>query len=113
LQVLGAAFNDNAAMLIPNFVQQFQVGFPVGSASADSVLAYLGFGLERYVVPQVAVIDRKGNIRAQTPAQGDPNLQMESYMRNLLDELLKEGAAAPAHHTTRVRAHSKTTASVR
>src|SRR6185437_12622178 len=96
LQVLGAAFNDNAAVLVPGFVQQFQVGFPVGYASADSVLSYLGFAMERYVVPQVAVIDRNGNIRAQTPAQGDPHLQTESYMRNLIDELLKE---APATRT--------------
>ena len=35
-------------------------------------MAYLGYNvMERYTVPQIVWIDRKGNIRSQTPATGD------------------------------------------
>jgi peroxiredoxin len=101
LSVLGVAFNDNAAVLVPGFVQQYNVGFPVGAADRQTVLNYLGISeMVRWVVPQVVVIDRKGNIRAESPAQGDPNLQTESYMRELLDTLLKEPAGAAARKTS-------------
>jgi peroxiredoxin len=107
LQVVGVAFNDNAALLVPSFVQEFGVPFPVGSAPADAVMGYLGFSvMDRYVVPQVMVIDRKGNIRAQSPPQGDEKLQNENNMRALLTSLLKEGAAAPTG-----KGPTKTTAS--
>lgn len=56
--------------------------------------------MTRWSVPQVVVIDRKGNIRAQSPAQGDPNLQMETYMRDLLDTLLKEPTASAKKAST-------------
>ena len=106
LQVLGVAFNDNAAVLVPAFVQEFGVPYPVGAAPSDAALGYLGFSvMDRWVVPQVVVIDRKGNIRAQSPPGGDERLQDESYLRNLITSLLKEGAA------TSVKAPTKTTAS--
>jgi len=107
LQVVGVAFNDNAAVLVPPFVQEFGVPYPIGAASPDAVMGYLGFSvMDRYVVPQVMVIDRKGNIRAQTPPQGDEKLQDESYMRNLLASLLKEGtptSSAPTKTTARAQ----------
>lgn len=101
LQVVGVAFNDNALVLVPGFVEQFNVGFPVGSSDRTAVLNYLGISeMVRWVVPQVVVIDRKGNIRAQSQAAtGDPNLQNEAYMRDLLDTLLKEPAGAPKKST--------------
>ena len=56
--------------------------------------------LDRWVVPQVAIIDRKGNIVAQSAATGTPELQDEAFLRNFLDKLVKEGgatgSAAPA-----------------
>ncbi len=96
LQVLGVAFNDNAAILVPDFVQQFGVNFPVGSSERGPVMTYLGLSeMVRWGVPQVVVIDKKGNIRAQTPPQsGDPVLQNDANMRELLGELLKEPAGA-------------------
>ncbi len=45
LQVLGVAFNDNAAMLVPDFVKQFAVPYPIGHATPDTVLNYLGFSV--------------------------------------------------------------------
>ena len=97
LEIYGVAIDtDNVAIKVPPFVQQYGVGYPMGFAKADEMLAFQGFSaMERWMVPQVVVVDRKGMIRAQSPAQGDPNLQTEAYMHNLLDSLLKEGAPAP------------------
>jgi hypothetical protein len=104
------AVNDNAAILVPGFVSQYEVGFPVGYATQESMKSFMGISeMERWVVPQVTVIDRKGMIRAQTPYSGDPNLQTESYMRNLLDGLLKEGGASTTK--TGTKAPTKSTAS--
>src|SRR5258706_7253356 len=105
LQVLGTAFNDEAnGPVVAQFITEFNVGFPVGYAKRDSVISYLGLSvMDRWVVPQVAVIDKKGNIVAQSDAMGTPALQDENYMRTLIDKLLKEGATtsstAPAKKT--------------
>ena len=99
-QALGAAFNDevNTPNLAANdqvtasFISQFQVGFPVGHAPRESVLSYLGVSdIESWVVPQIAIIDRKGVIRAQSASRGTADLQTEAYLRKYLGELLSEG----------------------
>jgi peroxiredoxin len=93
-QPLGVAFNsaDNAST-VANFVKQFGVDFPVGYATPDTVLSYLGFSvMDRYVYPEIVVIDRKGIIRAQSPPEGDPALQDENHLRMMIDGMLKEGA---------------------
>ena len=93
VQMLAVAFNENASALVANFVREFGVGFPVGSAMNDTVINFLGFSyLDRYVVPQVAVIDRKGMIRAQSGPQGDTNLQDAGFLKNLIGTLAKEGS---------------------
>lgn len=109
LQILTVAVNDNAMMLVPGFVQQFNVPWPVGYAPREALLNFQGFSeMDLWVVPQVIVIDRKGMIRAQTPVKGDPNLQSETYMRGLLTTLLAEKAPTTTHTKTPV----KTSASV-
>ncbi len=71
------------------------VTYPVGYTSSEKVDSYLGrSGMERFRVPQMVVIDRAGVIRTQSPGRGDPNLENENYLRNLIDSLLKEGAPA-------------------
>ena len=45
------------------------------------------------MAPQMAVIDRKGMVRAQSPPLGDANLQDEAKLRALIESLLKEGPA--------------------
>src|SRR5271165_2286557 len=40
VQFLAAAFNPDAAQLVPGFIAQFRPTFPVGSADRDSVLEY-------------------------------------------------------------------------
>jgi thiol-disulfide isomerase/thioredoxin len=119
-QAVGAVFNDEVnspnpasnAQVTANFVNQFQVGFPVGFAPRDSVLSYLGASaIENWVVPQIAIIDRKGVVRAQSEARGTAQLQTEDYLRKYLGELLDEGgakSAAPAKAAPKKAADKKT-----
>jgi hypothetical protein len=86
------------------FVKEFNIGFPVGFATRDSVVSYLGLSvMDRWVVPQVAIIDRKGNIVAQSLATGSPELQDEAYLRTFLEKLVAGGSptssTAPATKT--------------
>jgi peroxiredoxin len=92
--MLGVAFNDANGPMVSQFVKEFGIGFPVGYASRDSVISYLGLSvMDRWVVPQIAVIDQKGNIVAQSLSGGSPELQDEAYMRTLIGKLLKGGSA--------------------
>lgn len=98
LRVVGVAFNDGVEAnpgLVDQFVKATNAGFPVGSASRDSVLSYLGISvMERFVVPQVLIIDRRGTVRAQSDPLGSPELQEPSSLRSIVDGLLKESATA-------------------
>jgi peroxiredoxin len=95
LQVVGIAFNEDALTgpgAVEGFVTANHVSFPVGTASRESVMGYLGLSvMERFVVPQIVVVDRKGNIRAQSEPLGTEQLQDEAYMRKFLQGLLQEG----------------------
>jgi len=94
LRVLGIAFNPDVQQgpaAIEDFIRSNHVAFPVGAASRDTVLGYLGMSImERFVVPQIVVVDRHGVIRAQSRFMGSPELQDESYLRSFLDGVLRE-----------------------
>jgi peroxiredoxin len=117
-QALGVTFNDEVntpnaaanAQVTGAFVNEFGVGFPVGFAPRNSVLSYLGVSdVESWVVPQVAIIDRKGVIRAQSAARGTADLQTETYLRKYLGELLDEGkATAPSKAPAKKAVDKKT-----
>ena len=101
---MGTVFNDANAAMAAQFVKEFNVGFPVGYATRDQVVSYLGLSvLDRWVVPQVAIIDRRGNVVLQSAATGSPELQEPGSLRTLLDKLVKEsgstGSAAPGAKT--------------
>lgn len=104
LQVIGVAFNPEAqrSSVIGDFVKTNDIAFPVGAATPEVALAYLKLPvMERFVVPQIVVIDRHGMIRAQSSGQGTAELQDETYMRSLLDGLLKSDAAKPSKRSRR------------
>jgi len=104
-QVLGVAFNTDAQErpgIIDEFLKSNNLDFPVGSASPDTVLAYLGASvMERFVVPQIVIVDRRGVIRAQSDLLGSAELQDESYLRSFLGELLKERVSSAAEQENR------------
>jgi thiol-disulfide isomerase/thioredoxin len=106
-QPVDAAFNTSASTLVPDFVKNYNIGYPVGYSTPEAVMAFLGYSLvERYTVPQIVWIDRRGDIRSQTTAMGDvAELYAESYWRNMIETLLKEPATPVHHHATSVRTH--------
>jgi peroxiredoxin len=105
LQVLDIAVNPNADLLVENFSKEYQVGFPVGWMLPDQMAAFMGFGSTRFVVPQLVLIDRKGMIHYQTPAQEDENwdkLMKEDAIHQHIEELLGGNSARVHRQGTRV-----------
>ncbi|MDQ2710617.1 MAG: TlpA family protein disulfide reductase [Acidobacteriota bacterium] len=99
---------DQARMLVETFANNFQAGFPVGYIGRDPMMSFMGFSImDRMVVPQLVLIDRKGVIRYQTPA-GDTEdygkMMNESLIQQHIEELLAEPAAAAARHTSAKKA---------
>jgi thiol-disulfide isomerase/thioredoxin len=94
-QAIGVAFNEADAAMVRNYVKDHHIGIPVGYASRDTVLGYLGVSVmdQRLTVPQVVVIDRSGQVVAQTEPQGTRELVEESSLRELIVKLL--GAQRP------------------
>jgi len=90
---IGIAFDDGIGEpAMRSFVQLLKINYPVGYTTSDQVDRYLGRApMVRFQVPQVVVIDRAGVIRAQSRPSGEANLTDESYLRNLVHELLDEG----------------------
>ncbi|MGA2580792.1 MAG: TlpA disulfide reductase family protein [Bryobacteraceae bacterium] len=91
VQFLAAAFNPDAAQLVPGFIAQFRPLFPVGSADRDSVLEYEQASLAKpNYVPELMFIDRGRVIRAQHNGGDDFFKEQEKNIRDMLDTLLKE-----------------------
>jgi len=91
VQFLAAAFNPDAAALVPGFIAQFRPTFPVGSADRDSVLEYEQASLAKpNFVPDLLFIDRKRVIRAQHDGADEFFKDQEKSIRDMLDSLLKE-----------------------
>jgi len=105
-QALDVAVNENADLLVENFVKEFQVAFPVGWVPVDQMRAFMGFGSSRYVVPQLALIDRKGMIHYQTPLIEDADWEKvmnPDAIRQHIEELLSSGASASRSTQTGTR----------
>jgi thiol-disulfide isomerase/thioredoxin len=91
-QALDVAFNDNSDLLVSNFAKEQQTQFPVGWTTRDQVLAFLGLSaVERFVVPQLILIDREGMIHYQTPPLGDEDSYKEDVIRKRIELLLAAG----------------------
>ena len=104
-QSLDVAFNDNADLKVDDFVRDFHVGFPVGWTERDSVLGFLGLSVvDRFVVPQLQLIDRKGIVHYATPPNGVgseaanyENAMKEETIRQRIEELLAIGGSSSTH----------------
>jgi peroxiredoxin len=92
LQAIAVAFNSDAdAAKVKEFGHLYAPSYPVGLSKADNVITYLGISvMERYVYPQVVLIDRKGMIRAQSDIKGSPELQEIVTLRPQIEKLLNE-----------------------
>ena len=108
LQVIDVAVNDNADLLVDAFAKQFQTKFPVGWTLRDQMISFMGWTSQYYVVPQLVLIDRKGNIHWQTPQREEPGgdwdkLMKEDVVREHIEELLSQNASASRSSSTRSR----------
>lgn len=100
-QVIDVAVNDNADLLVENFAKDFQVNFPVGWALRDQAASFMNFATAYFVVPQLALIDRRGYIRYQTPAREEESwdkLMTPDSLRHHIEELLSETNSASRDH---------------
>ena len=105
LQVLGVAFNQMSKMLVPDFVRDYKVGFPVGYSEREPVLAFLQHSEQEALhVPQLVFVDRKGMVRAQSLPRGDSQTGVEANMRKQIEQLLAEPASAAAPAKAKRRA---------
>ena len=113
LQVLGVAINPNPD--IAGFTRQYATGFPVGSNTRETALAFLQHSImaSNFYVPQVVFIDKKGVIRAQyTGTDAFLGVEHEKNIRGLLDRLVAEPGsikAAPAKAKTPAKPAKKAT----
>jgi peroxiredoxin len=92
-QPIGVAFNDAAAVLVPDFVSQLGLTYPVGVAPRETVMTYLQYSyVVPLYVPQLVFVDRKGTIRAQHGGGDDffKEAELESNLRSQIESLLKE-----------------------
>lgn len=97
-QPLGVAFNPMSNMLVGDFVRGLGLKYPVGFSSRDAVVHYLQHDPNYMLhVPQMVFIDKKGTIRHQSLPMNDSQAHSESYMRSMIEKLLKENAPPPAH----------------
>jgi len=95
LQVLAAAFNPMANMLVPDFIKQYQPSFPVGYTDRIPVHTYLDHPetMQMYV-PVLVFIDRKGMIRHQYLGDDPFQQNQEKNLRDTIEALLKEPAGS-------------------
>jgi peroxiredoxin len=107
-QPIGVAFNDMSSMLVPDFIRDFGVKYPVGWSSREQVMSFMQYSQDALIhVPQIVVIDRNGRIRQQSMPQRDEHTATEANLRAQLEKLLAEPAAkggtskAPAKKTSK------------
>lgn len=92
-QAVGIAFNEMSNMLVPDFVRDFKVNYPVGSGTREAVHSFLQNDPSHSLhVPQIVFIDKKGMIRHQSLPREDIQSATEPFMRKTIEMLLKEPA---------------------
>jgi len=94
VQIMAAAFNENAKNLVAGFVAQFHAAFPVGWLTRAEALTYLGIPVtvNSGYVPKLLFIDRAGVVREehlQLRPEDDYFGHAQSTIRETLDRVLK------------------------
>ena len=95
-QAIEVAFDPNASVLAEAFIADQHLKLPVGWTLGDQVSPFLGYGpTDRFVVPQIVLVDRAGVVRYQTRVQGHDDLRSEPVLRARITELLQPVNAPP------------------
>jgi thiol-disulfide isomerase/thioredoxin len=103
--------DQSAPALVQYFAQTYgATNFPVGWVKRDAMLAFMNFSImDRMVVPQMVLIDRKGFVQEQTPADSGPGWEKvmnEPSIRAKIEQLLAESTGS-AHHPVHVASARK------
>lgn len=89
-QPLGVAINDGAQELIPGFVRELRLTYPVGLADRNKVIDFLQHPVMlTMMMPQLVIIDKKGVVRAQYPGTDNFFQNEDENLRNVVEPLLK------------------------
>lgn len=92
-QAVGGGFDPATMQMAKDYHDKYAQAFPVGPVPRETVLTFMGASvMDRIGAPQIAVIDRKGQIREQSSSdytQPQP-LQNEQHLRALIEKLLAE-----------------------
>ncbi len=107
-QALDIAVNQNADLLVENFAKEYEVGFPVGWITQPQMVSFMNFSSDRFVVPQLVLIDRKGYIHYQSPQTEDEKwdkLMKEGAIRQHIEQLLS--LSKPEHLSSQASAAKK------
>ena len=92
------------AQYLPEFNQKYRPTFPVGHMNRDLMLGYLQHPvMERFMVPQMVVIDRKFNIRHQIKSGDQFFSDADRSIRAVIEPLLSEAAAGRTKSGARSR----------
>src|SRR5205809_5182919 len=97
LQVLEAAFNDDANMA--DYATKFKPNHPVGKVTREFMANYAQITpTMRVSVPVVLFIDRKGTVQFQTHGGEQffqPETELKNHFRDAVQKLLAADAPAP------------------
>jgi hypothetical protein len=97
---VGAAVDTAEAAKVKKYIDDHHVNFPVGAVPYETARSYLmAAESDRLGFPQVVIIDRKGQIQAQSAPDGTEELQDQAYLSKFIEKLLGGTAAAPAKKT--------------
>jgi len=98
-QPLGAAINDNARTLVPEFIYKLGLKYPVGVTPREMAYEFLGYNQNDpnagpMLMPQLVFIDRRGNVQMQYAGDNDFFKNEEVNMRNEIEAMLKGATGA-------------------
>jgi thiol-disulfide isomerase/thioredoxin len=90
-----------ASQQVSAFASTYGAEFPVGFLPQDQMMSFMGFSImDRMVVPQIVLIDRKGFIHYQTPAESGEEwdkVMNEAAMREHIEQLLGPASSTATH----------------
>jgi thiol-disulfide isomerase/thioredoxin len=87
-RAVAVACNDGADLLAAEFVRQFDVSYPVGIGTVETMFGYLGAPPRPFRLPHLSFVDRKGLIQAQFTGQDSFFTNAEENMRKTVGQLL-------------------------
>jgi peroxiredoxin len=98
-QPIGAAINENARTLVPEFIYRLGLKYPVGVTPHEMAYEFLGYNMNDpkagpMLMPQLCFIDRKGVVQVQYAGDNDFFKNEEVNMRNQIEAMLRGPVAS-------------------